>query len=461
VFLRLIIMLLGIELIISGYLIVQRGARPAPVLPPEKLMNPLFANDILALTQQVTEDNSAFGWIQLGEALLGQGFYSHAELCFGQAARLLPASNLAQARLAFCLERTGRTQRSTEIYEKLCADLDNTVESKRKRMQYRYEIGRNYLREENIKQAEMEFRNNLGFLPARYQLAKLLLRTDRSAEALPLITASLQQIPRSLKFLELQLRALRQQGALEDAEKAAMLLEQAHHSIPLHPGTNIIEPYRLQYGIDRRVDEFNTQIGDSSLELLAEEIKTLLELLGEQPSTHRQIFLMRLLEVEFQQKKTKQMRETIQLLDHLGINNAEILLYKAEAIGMEGDWKQAASLGERAALTSKTPQLHFRVAEILEKSGDSTEAKLQQAIAFRLEAMQFYRNNDLTAASKAIQQSLDLNPDDAQTWFNRGLIRQAAGKTADATSDFQECIKLTPQHGRARQKLSQGLDRNR
>ncbi len=459
-FLRLIIMVLGIELLISGYLVVQRVSRPEPLIPPQNLMDPLFANDILGITQKVKQDNSAFDWMQLGEALLGQGFYSHAELCFGQAARLMPSSKLAQARLAFCLERTGRTQRSTEIYEKLCADLDNTVEAKRQLMQYRYEMGRNYLREENLKQAEKVFRENLRFLPARYQLAKLMIRTDRAAEALPLIAASLQQIPRSLKFRELQLRALKQQGDLEDAEKAAMLLEQAHHSVPLHPGTNIIEPYRLQYGIDHRVGEFNTQIENSSLEKLADEIKKLLALLAERPSTHRQIFLMRLLEVEFQQKKPKQMRQTIQLLNGMGINNADILLYKAEALGMQGDWKQAAWLGGRAALTSKAPSLHFRVAEILEKSGDTTGANLQQAIAFRLEAMQFYRNNDLTAASKAIQQSLDLNPNDAQAWFNRGLIQQASGKIADAISDFQECIKRNPQHGRAQQKLAQGLNRN-
>ncbi|WP_417390632.1 tetratricopeptide repeat protein [Gimesia sp.] len=453
---RAIAVILLIEVLICGYLFVQRAARPAPVLPEETLMNPLFAEDIQPLVQQVTQTNNAYDWMRLGEALLGQGYYSHAELCFRQVAELMPESRLAESRIAYCLERTGRTEQSSELYRELNASSDNSREAKREQMQALYEIGRNALREENVDAAEKLFRQNLGFLPARYQLAKLLIRTERADEALPLISESLQQVPRSLKFLELQLRALQQTGNVEQAEQTAQLLERAQHSVPLHPGSNFIEPFRLKYGIDRRVEAFNTEIRNGSLPELEAELVKLIDLLEGYPSTHRQIFLMRLLEVQQQQQQPRKMLETARKLNEIGIHNAEVLMYQAEANGSLGDWNQAAQLARRAGQMSKSPELHQRLAEVLKQAGQTEESQVEQALAYRLEAMEYYRASQLAEALEKIEQSLKLNPADPQSWFDRGLIQEARGEVKASLADFQECLKRDPLHGRARQKLPAG-----
>tara|TARA_R110002049_G_scaffold27555_6_gene94932 strand:- start:217 stop:1182 length:966 start_codon:yes stop_codon:yes gene_type:complete len=244
---RLIAIVLVLELVACGYLFVQRASRPEPVLPEQSLMNPLFAEDIQPLVEQVVE--------------------------------LMPESRLAESRIAYCLERTGRTEQSSEIYHELNDSPDFSREAKREQMQALYEIGRNALREEKMDEAEKLFRQNLGFLPARYQLAKLLIRTDRADEALKVINESLQQVPGSLKFLELQLRAYQQIGDLKQAEQTAQRLERAQHTIPLHPGSSFIEPFRLQYGIDQRVEEFNQKIRNGSLPALEAELVKLIELL--------------------------------------------------------------------------------------------------------------------------------------------------------------------------------------
>lgn len=451
---RAITVILVLELFACGYLFVQRATRPVPVLPEKTLMNPLFAEDLQPLVQQVTQTNNAFDWMRLGEALLGQGYYSHAELCFRQVADLIPDSRLAESRIAYCLERTGRTEQSSAIYEDLNASSINSREAKREQMQALYEIGRNALREENIAEAEQLFRRNLGFLPARYQLAKLLIRTNRADEALPLITESLQQVPRSLKFLELQMRAFQQIGDLKQTEQTAQLLERAQHSVPLHPGSNFIEPFRLNYGIDRRVEEFNTQIGKASLPELETKLVELIDLLEGYPSTHRQIFLMRLLEVQHQQKQPRKMRETVRKLNNLGINNADTLMYQAEATGIEGDWNQAAVLGQRAGSMSKAADLHQRLADILQQAGKTEESQKEQALTYRLEAMEYYRADQLAAALSKIELAIKINPADPQNWYNRGLIHEAREEAEASVSYFQECIKRDPLHGRARQKLT-------
>ncbi|QDT88496.1 tetratricopeptide repeat protein [Gimesia algae] len=452
--LRAIALILVMELFACAYLFIQRAARPAPMLPDKTLMNPLFAEDIQPLVEQVTQTNNAYDWMRLGEALLGQGYYSHAELCFRQVADLIPDSRLAESRIAYCLERTGRTEQSSELYRELNRSADLSREAKREQMQALYEIGRNALREEQMEESEKLFRQNLGFLPARYQLAKLLIRTKRAQEALPVINESLQQIPGSLKFLELQHRAFLQTGDLKQAEQTAQLLERAQHTVPLHPGSSFIEPFRLQYGIDRHVEEFNTQIGKVPLPELEAKLVKLIDRLEGYPSTHRQIFLMRLLEVQHQQQLPRKMLETILKLNNMGINNADVLMYRAEATGILGDWNQAAVLGQRAGSMSKAADLHQRLADILQQAGQTDESRLEQALTYRLEAMEYYRADQLAEALNKIERAIKLNPADPQCWYDRGLIQEASGEVKASISDFQECLKRAPLHGRARQKLA-------
>lgn len=446
---RALLLVLIFEGLFCGYALIQRAARPAPVLPDTRLMDPLFVEDIQPLVKQASEENNPFAWMQLGEALLGQGFYSHAERCFEQVAQLVPGSRLADSRIAYCRERTGRTEESTEIYRRLNETAEATPEAQREQMQTLYEIGRNYLREENIKEAEAVFRQNLGFLPARYQLAKLLIRSDRIDEALPLIQDSLARVPRSLKFRELELQAYRRAGDTRAATAAALQLERANHSVPLHPGSTFIEPYRLQYGIDRRTEEFNQRISKDSLDQLADELEQLIAQLGDRATTHRAVFLMRLLEVDLQRQQPDRMLKTIAELNGLGIQSAEILLYRAEARALQGDLDQAANFARRAAPMSKVPELHQRVSELLNQAGEESESKIEQALSLRLLALQFYRNDELEPALKAIGESLELNPEDAHAWYAQAIIQQALGQNKEALTSFEECLKRDPHHGRA------------
>lgn len=450
---RTLLIVLLVEAVYCGYLMFQRATRPEPVLPETRLMDPLFVEDIQPLVAQVKKNNAPYDWMQLGEALLGQGFYSHAELCFGQVVELMPQSRLAESRIAYCLERTGRTELSTNTYRRLLETAGNSREGERERMQIRYEIGRNYLREEQTEAAETVFRENLGFLPARYQLAKLLIRSDRIDEALPLIEESLQRVPRSLKFRELQLQAHRRTGNTEAINQTVLALERAKHSVPLHPGSDFIEPFRLQYGLDRRVEEFNQRISGGSLDDLSGELAQLIALLEERPTTHHPIFLMRLAEVNLQRQQPELIQETIQQLNDMQIHNAQTLLYQAQAHGMQNDWEEAARLAQRASRMTKDPDQHDQAAEILKQAGQAEASQTEQALALRLRAMQAYRDSRLDEAEAFIEKSMALNPENPQTWYDRGLIRLALKKAEAARADFESCLQRNPHHGRARDQL--------
>ncbi|WP_298859563.1 hypothetical protein, partial [uncultured Gimesia sp.] len=105
VFVRFLLILLVIELGTCGYLVVKRLSRHIPVLPAAEFVDPLTMSDFQELAKQA-EAGSSKEWITLGQAFLGQGFYTYAEICYRQAAEIDPADKVAQASYAFCLERT-------------------------------------------------------------------------------------------------------------------------------------------------------------------------------------------------------------------------------------------------------------------------------------------------------------------------------------------------------------------
>ena len=105
-FVRLLMVLLAVELGYCGYLIADRMARPLPVLPAAENIDSRLMTDFQELARQA-ESGSSKEWVRLGQAFLGQGFYSYAENCFQQARQMDPHDVLAQASYAFCLDRTG------------------------------------------------------------------------------------------------------------------------------------------------------------------------------------------------------------------------------------------------------------------------------------------------------------------------------------------------------------------
>ena len=56
---------------------------------------------------------------------------------------------------------------------------------------------------------------------------------------------------------------------------------------------------------------------------------------------------------------------------------------------------------------------------------------------------------DLTAALSDYDQSIALNPGDADAWFNRGIAQRVKGDFKRALADFHQAINLNPRHASA------------
>ncbi|QDT93724.1 tetratricopeptide repeat protein [Gimesia algae] len=450
---RLLLILLVAELGYCGYLIAERLARPIPVLPEAKYIDPLLMADYRELAAEA-ESGSSREWIRLGQAFLGQGFYGYAENCFRQAARIDPDDALAQASYAFCLERTGRMQVSTREYEKLeaySAKTDTPFASPR---HYLYAIGRNYLREENVEKAEEIFRKNNGFPPADYQLAKLLVRSGRAEEALPYIERNLAATPYSLIFNQLQAQALESLGRLAEAKQAEDRLERAMYQIPLNFNTDFLTPYSKRHGIQKEVEAYNQLLERNDMDHLAKKLDEVLELMSERRIPQYKATLISMLEVEFQRKNPERMLKLIQKLKEFGVENAETLQFEAGAYLLSGDMEKAVPLLQRVLEMSPTIEVHQTLADYYDQQKNTEKRDYHQAKIALLFAMINFRNNQLKPAEEAIVRSVELNPLDPQTWFYYAEIKRVLGDQASAKEAYQKCLKLNPNHGRASRELA-------
>ncbi|MCA9019878.1 MAG: tetratricopeptide repeat protein [Planctomycetaceae bacterium] len=450
-FIRLLLILLLVELGYSGYLIADRLARPLPVLPDAQNIDPLLMSDFQELARQA-ETGSSKEWLRLGQAFLGQGFYSYAENCFQQARHMDPNDALAQASYAFCLDRTGRMQASTREYEKLEAFSDQTDEPFANRRHYLYAIGRNYLREENAEKAEEVFRQNKAFPPAAYQLAKLLVRSGRVEEALPIIDWNLEKTPNSLVFNQLQAQALESLGRMEEAKQARDHVEHALSMIELHFNTAFLRPYSIRHGIQKEVEDYNQMLGRNDMDHLAQKLDALLEKLNERLPQY-QATLISMLEVQYQRKNPEQMLQLIQKLKKYGIVNSETIQFEAGAYILKEDLDKAVPLLERMLEMTPTIEVHQTLSNYYEQQNNLEKRDYHQAKMALLYAMINFRNNQLQRAEEAIEKSAELNSQDPQTWFYVAEIQRLLGNQSAAIEAYQKCIMLNPNHGRAIREL--------
>lgn len=450
---RLLLVLLVVELGWCGYMVAQRLSRPVPVEPTFELRDSLLQKDLQVLIDQAKNGGSR-EWIELGEAYLGQGFYNHAEQCFRQAVELDPQSVLAQASYAFCLERTGRTEESTREYRRL-SDFEPTSSIPiASRNYYLYAIGKNYLREENAEQAEALFRENSGFPPADYQLAKLLVRSGRSEEALPLIEANLKQIPDSLLFRLLQAQALEALGREEAALQAAHRAERSLHIVPLNFNTEYLTPLSKRHGIEKELDAYDSMTEWSDRDHLAEKLDDVLGQIEAQQTPQYKASLLNLVEIEYQRENPERMLEVLEKLNAFGVENAVTLQYRASAYMLQGKTELAVPLLERALKMSPTMELHQMLAEYYAEQGNEKERDFHLAQSALRLAMHHYQNNQLKAAEAAITDSVELDERDPRAWYYFAEIKRLQGDESAARTAYQKCLERNPNHGRAIRQLA-------
>lgn len=445
---RLLKAVVYVELVCAAMFLGARAWRVAPLLPNEQLTDPLIMPDLQRFADDA--DRGIHGaWTNLGNGLLGKGFYAHAELAFREALRHDQPAFPAQFGLAFSLDRMGRLAESSKEYEKV---LDMPADSMTRSIAL-YALGRNALRGEHQEEAISWFRNNPRFTAAAYQLAKMLVRSGRPDEALPIVDGVLKVSPYALEFQFLRFRALAAMGRERDAFTAASMVERSADRVSVNFNVDFLAPLDQLAGISRLSGQHTKLAEDGDWVPFKQQLRAVKDEIGDQPLFATARIDEQLLRSAVINHDWSVAEELIKSLRQQGFENGWIIEAEGDLWQHQGDPQRAAEAWRRALLLAPKQSLHRKLAEhYRDAQAEARDYHLGQLSL--LEGIARYRNNDLSAALEPLALAAELLPENPSPWFYSGEMHFHLGHTQQAIEAYQKCLKIRPSHSRALAKLS-------
>lgn len=445
-------LVLAVELAVCGWAVGSRLLRPRASLPDSFPDDPLLAAEFAALATRA-EQGGAEDWRFLGESLLGQGRYGHAERAFERALELDPLDAEAAYGLGFAVDRTGRVAEGNVHYERCLQIPDDPRRQRSVKPFALFAIGRNHLRQGDVAAAESAFRSNDGFAPALYQLARILHASGRPSEAAALLDRLLESIPLSLELHHLRSRVMETLGEPAEQFAAAAMEERSARLIETSYGTEYVRPFAHRHGLKRLLDGYEQQKSSADPATLARELAALEAAVGDRRIPERMALLYLRGERALAAGETAPVPEIVRKIAAGGDASTSRLLMEARWRDRQGDADAARTLRERAATMQRTAGLERDLADDCDRRGDTAGRDRHRAAEQFITAMAAYRRNRPDVALQLLRKSAELVPDDATTWYHIGEMQYHLGQREAADEAFRKALALEPHDGRARDFL--------
>jgi tetratricopeptide (TPR) repeat protein len=433
--------LILVELLAGGAVIGWKLSQPIPPEVNWSRLDPATADDLQNLRTRV--GRSPEQWLQLGEAYLAFGFLPESEACLTKALLFDPESFDIRYTRAYALQRLGRLDEAIDQFQQAVEVAPAARESA-----CWYHIGRCYLRKESSGEAELAFRRRPNFPPSAYQLARILVCSDRVQEAASILDELEQRFPGSLQ--PRQLRARLASGRPEDSVPIRRQIEVAAEKVQLTDHHQFLGPTRFRYGAGAKVaalDGLRKQGRD------AEAAAGYLELMGSLNLEDRHKLAPMLAQFELQ----LQHPESAERLLHEYFESAAVtpntLMLLGDSQAMQKRWNDALSTYRRVLLMRSGSEIHRRLMLSSERINDEEGARNHQARARCHEGIDAFRRNELQEAITALSEAVQLSPTLDLAWFYLGEAQATGGDPSLGRSAYEQCLNLNPNFGRAETAL--------
>ncbi|HUG90720.1 MAG TPA: tetratricopeptide repeat protein, partial [Planctomycetaceae bacterium] len=367
-----------------------------------------------------------------------------AEQCFRIACGLEPQDQESVYGLGFCLERLGQMKEAIAVLHQAAGLSDDELSHT-----CVYQIGRCFLRLEQPAEAEAAFRQIAGMPAAAYQLAKLLIHTDRAAEAVPLLDEQLVREPASHKFLQLRARAAELLGDEPVARRCRDLEKRTPAGVTLEYGVSFITMYRSQYGLDRQLVECTRNKNEGRPMAFAGCLERAL-------ATIRAEGL-----VQFDTVYVAAAQSALALQDPDGalaildeVRGFEYetfgtLELQGDALWLKRDREGARRFWDRSLLLLPETRTHEKLAMAWDEQ-DPPTAAAHRAAAQQLTGMRACHDGQIDQAHAAFLDAVELSPQSARNWYYLGETYRLRGDARQAKVAYARCLELDPDYERAR-----------
>ncbi|MCI0458410.1 MAG: tetratricopeptide repeat protein [Gemmataceae bacterium] len=439
----LLLTVIAAELAAGGYL-VARLRRPTPPIPDLAAVDLATAEEIRGLA---ADCRTAEQWAGLGEVYLATGFFPEAEACLSQASALDRASADLAFKHGFALERLGKAEEANARYE-AAAGLNHP-----RAADCWYYIGKNHLRLERDGPAAAAF-ERAGNLPgARYELALLNARSGRVAEAEAEARRLADEFPNAYPPVSLRYRLALARADRPAADALADLFTRRRRPLP----TPFDSEHSWVTGVRKRVGR-DRLFAEARQEVLAGRLaEAEAKLRSAQAAGWDPAIADKLAEVVFVRGRPKEAGEILAEAVARGRPSWELLWRLGQAHDALGQPARALELWERAAVVATGPGaqgLWDDLATRYDKAGEREKARAFHARAHMAAGSDELDAGRLGAAVEALSRAVKESPRLAQAWYLLGEVHRLNGRSADARSAYEQCLRVDPDHGRARRALT-------
>jgi tetratricopeptide (TPR) repeat protein len=445
---RVLVILIAGEMLMASIILGWWTDSPdlpsAPDVPRPDLtfLDAVTAQEIRHRQEKATEDN-ADGWRSLAEIYVLYGLFAEADISARRAATLDPHDFWTYLWWGTALSRLGDTTKSTEKFRAGIPHAEGSLADV-----CRYCVGLNLLREENPRDAEQSFRAATGYAPADFELAKLLVRSDRTVEAVPILNKLIQSHPDTEKYYQLRSRAAHLLGDFASSADDQDRADRATQVLPSDELTGFLEEQIGRHGLDVWVQEGRDLLANGAFAAAAERLREVLK------TEWRQDAADLLVHSEFQLGRAGPALQIVNRAIVRSGSTSKRLVALGDIHHSLGDDRQARHFWSRATNLHLHQPAHARLAEYYRQTGNDAEAKRHQSRALLAAGIACERRNELDSAVNLLQQAVAVNPVLPHAWYHLGECRRFLNEPESAEEAYRQCLAIDPYHGRSRRSLN-------
>jgi tetratricopeptide (TPR) repeat protein len=418
-----------------------------PPLPNLQLVDPLTRADLQLVRDQLAAEvaagrDTATQWLNLGNAYFAHGFFPEARECYTMSTQRDANSFLAGILRGVATQRMGEVPAAIELFQQVLRATPAEYQS-----WVWYEIGKCYLREQNTAAAEYAFLKAGDHSRALAELVKLRLRAGRPQQAVEPFR-QLNRLQRGT--VEVALLGAQLHAALGDATASQRFRDAAEYNSKLMPATptaEMLAGVQAKFGaakLSRRaLDQLNQKQFDAAIE-------TFQELLDAKWDKYATVLLSIAFVQNGQPETAIERLEAV--IDEAG-SFPLALKVLGDAYQAAGRTDGAARAWQQAAEVEPSAEVHQRLAQHFDTTGDATKATHHRALAQEAQGVANLRNAQREEAEKSLRAAVELDPKLPSSWFYLGECLRMKGESAAARDAYRKVLAINPNHGRALARL--------
>ena len=442
---RILWLVVLVELLVTGMFAGKRLARPQPPLPDLTYVDSATAEHIRQLAHK-SENDMPEDWLALAKIYAIFGFFPAADLCCRRAAELDENSFEIAFWWGMALDRLGRTGEAIKRFEQAAELAVGQFDAGEDRsIICWHHVGRNYLREENVEQAEAAFRKAQALPHSRVELAKILVRSERAEEAIPMLETLVAKQPTIPNFLQLLARAREATGDRRGGLESWDRVDRANDESSVDLIAKMLSDESQGFGIHRLRFEANELVRNGDQDEAIKKAHEILEI-DWQPQVASQLALAEM----WRGRVGRAQSLLAQLYEREGPIPVHLDMVSIGVIYQEmGEDAKAIDMWKRTLQVAPNLAAHARLAHCYNDASDRAQMTHHLVMAQHMQAIEAFNKNDLEFAAQAFQKTLEIDVRQPQTWFYLGECFRFLGQPQKAQQAYMSCLKLNPNHGRA------------